>query len=136
LLLAIPPVESARRRIPTGGACRVADPAVTSAGAICVMLWNLRRLFREVIDLRTGLMGERYIGNFLQNSLLRRGSWVVHDISGQDGNIDHALIAPGGVLAVETKTRTKPARDARVGYDGRRILVQGFEHDREPQRRD
>src|SRR5207247_620058 len=48
-------------------------------------------------------------------------------------NIDHAVIGPRGVFAVEVKTHTKPAKGKpHVAYDGKRVLVNGFTPDRDP----
>ena len=86
---------------------------------------NVRRL-------QTGLAGERHTGNYLQNSLLRNGYWLIHDIVDDAGNIDHAVIGPGGVFSVETKTRTKRKGENKVTYDGTQILVNGLAPDRDP----
>ncbi len=55
-----------------------------------------------------GYQGELCTGQEL-NQLLRDGCIVFHDVPG-DGpwNIDHVVVAPTGVFAVETKTRRKP----------------------------
>ena len=83
-------------------------------------------------NLKHGLLGERYIGHFLQNAMLRHGYWVVHDICFEDFNIDHALIGPGGVFAIETKVRSKRKGNPKIEYDGDRILVDGIAPDRDP----
>lgn len=79
-----------------------------------------------------GLIGERFVGHFLQNKLLRRGYWIVHDICGDDFNVDHAIIGPGGAFAIETKMRRKPKGDVRIDYDGQQVLVAGHKPDRDP----
>src|SRR5689334_11974907 len=62
------------------------------------------------------------------------GYRVFHDVKGGENfNIDHVLVGPGGVFAVETKTRSKPeGRDAKVVYDGECVRVDGMEPDRDP----
>jgi len=47
-------------------------------------------------------------------------------------NIDHVLIGPSGVFAIETKTRSKRSGNAKVRYDGNRVIVDGWEPDRDP----
>lgn len=54
---------------------------------------------------------------------MRQGAAVFHDLAGDKFNIDHVVIAPQGVFAVETKGYRKPNRDggaadATVIYDG------------------
>lgn len=60
------------------------------------------------------------------NQLLRDGYDVYHDFPAEKFNIDHIIIGPAGVYAVETKARRKPATgdgqfDAKVVYDGRKL---------------
>lgn len=55
----------------------------------------------------TGFRGERAVGGML-DQLMLDGCRVFHDVPGDgDWNIDHVIIAPRGVFAVETKTRRK-----------------------------
>lgn len=74
-------------------------------------LKNLREKLRRV---RLGFDGERYVAEEL-NRLMERGYRVFHDFvvdwhpgEGRTSNIDHVLVGPEGVFAVETKTRSKP----------------------------
>lgn len=55
----------------------------------------------------TGFRGERAVGGML-DQLMLDGCRVFHDVPGDgDWNIDHVIVAPRGVFAVETKTRRK-----------------------------
>jgi hypothetical protein len=94
--------------------------------------YRLLRLRKRVASLHLGLEGEKTIGQFLEAN--RADGWrVFHDIPCHGFNIDHVLIAPQGVFAIETKTFSRPARGKpSVKYDGERILVDGFEPDRNP----
>ena len=52
------------------------------------------------------------------------GYRVYHDFPGDKFNIDHIVVGPPGVFAVETKARSKPTSqdrkaDAKVKYDGK-----------------
>jgi hypothetical protein len=61
------------------------------------------------------------------------GYQVMHDLVVDGFNVDHVLIGPGGIYAVETKTISKPARgECRVTCDGQSILVNGMKPDRDP----
>ncbi|MDW7644416.1 MAG: nuclease-related domain-containing protein [Desulfuromonadales bacterium] len=72
--------------------------------------------------LRLGLEAEMAAGQEL-NHLMLHGCHVFHDFPAEEFNIDHVIVGPSGVLAVETKGRPKPdkgrgAMDAKVIYDG------------------
>lgn len=83
-------------------------------------------------QLRLGIRGEKAVGQFLDD-LRSMGYSVFHDIVSPHGNIDHAIVGPGGVFAIETKTVSKPTdRDAVVSYDGTKIRVDGMVPDRDP----
>jgi hypothetical protein len=104
------------------------------AGVVVLMaVVKARAAVSEIEQLKLGLRGERAIGQLLQSELLPRGYFVLHDICIDNFNIDHVAIGPGGAYAVEVKTRRKPMRgDAQIEYDGVKILVNGYEPDRDP----
>ena len=84
-----------------------------------VQLLNLRR------STRLGYEGEIATGQEL-NRLMFHGYHVYHDFVADNFNIDHIVVGPAGVFAVETKARAKPTSnnrkdDAKVIYDGRFI---------------
>jgi hypothetical protein len=87
---------------------------------------------RKIKMLRLARDGERTVGQYLEG-FRENGYRVLHDIVGDNFNIDHLLIGPKGVFTVETKTMSKPARGkSEIGYDGTQILVNGFKPDRDP----
>lgn len=73
-----------------------------------------------------GFRGERAVGEEL-NKLMLDGCLVFHDVPGDAAwNVDHVVVAPSGVYAIETKTRRKGKcpkgkRDYEVIYDGRSL---------------
>ncbi len=85
-----------------------------------------RRMFRlldQKRNYRLGLLGERSVGEELNHSMLT-GCRVFHDVPNVPyGNIDHVLVAPSGVYAVETKARRKKESAGKaahkVAFDGR-----------------
>lgn len=96
--------------------------------------WKISAATRKMHRLRQGRDGERAVAGILED-LLAQGYKVLHDLKGEGFNVDHLLIGPKGVFTVETKTRTLPARGrGDVHYDGVRVLVNGFEPDRDPVR--
>lgn len=95
-------------------------------------LWHYRRWRAEAPSIRLGLRGERMVGRMLER-LRADGYDVFHDLPGDGFNVDHVLVGPGGVFAVETKTISKPRRGrAEVRYDGQRVLLNGHAPDRDP----
>jgi hypothetical protein len=87
----------------------------------CIALAILTKKSRNY---NLGLMGERAVGEEL-NQLMRDGCFVFHDYPGGDNwNIDHIVVSPAGVFAVETKTRRKRRvikgrMDHEVIFDGK-----------------
>jgi hypothetical protein len=73
-----------------------------------------------------GLLGEQAVAEQLQ-PLFADGYRIFHDVPG-DGkwNIDHVVVGPAGVFAIETKYRTKQPgkaseRDHEAIFDGNKI---------------
>ena len=77
----------------------------------------------ELIRVAFGFQGERHVGEEL-NALMREGFYVFHDLPFDGFNIDHVIVGPPGVYAVETKARRKMINesngkaDYRVIFDG------------------
>ena len=112
-------------------------PWVVTIAALMASLfavWRFVRLRQRFRDLRQGEEGERAVGQFLER-LRETGYQVFHDVIGVNANIDHVLVGSAGTFTIETKTWSKPVRgDARVSFDGERVLVGGHEPDRNPVR--
>lgn len=115
-----------------GGILLVENGAVKIAGLVAfvalqggLILW-LFKVARAFGNYRLGFRGERAVGEEL-NQLLREGCHVFHDVPMEPyGNIDHVVVAPSGVFAVETKTRRKrkaPAgrKEHEIIYDGKTL---------------
>jgi hypothetical protein len=99
---------------------------------IVVQIVKIVRTTREVRNIRLGYEAELAVGQEL-NQLMTKGFRVYHDFPADGFNIDHVVIGPTGVFAVETKGRSKPdtgdgRADARVVYDGKSLA---FPHWRE-----
>jgi hypothetical protein len=65
-----------------------------------------------------GLDGERATGEEL-NQLMKHGYRVYHDMQADKFNIDHIVIGPSGVYALETKYRSKVSGN---GANGARVI--------------
>ncbi len=114
---------------------RKPNPTVYTAMALIFVAYAVVRFLRArpaLRALRLAIDGEKAVGQYLE--LLReQGYKVFHDVLGDGFNIDHVVVGPTGVFSIETKTFSKPTRgEARVAFDGERILVDGQEPDRNP----
>ena len=111
------------------------QPVVMAAVATVAVAWVayvVAGLKKRMRSLRLGLDGEKTVGQFLEANR-KEGWYVLHDIPAVGFNVDHVLIAPQGVFVIETKTYSKPVRgDATAQFDGKRLLVNGFEPERNP----
>ena len=94
--------------------------------------YKYQRHYRLREQARDGLVAERVTGMQL-NRLVAKGCIVLHDIPAEVGNIDHVVIAPQGVFAVETKSFRKPRKNSarqeaahRVEFDGQSLRFPDF----------
>lgn len=86
-------------------------------------LWRVFKLGAELRNHRLGFHGERAVAEEL-NQLLRDNCRVFHDVPMEPyGNIDHVVVAPSGVFAVETKTRRKA--NAQAGKKSHEVVFDG-----------
>jgi hypothetical protein len=67
-------------------------------------IWFMR-LFHIARRLNRGQRGELHVADVL-DELRSEGYKPVHDIVGNGFNIDHVIVGPGGVFAIETKYRS------------------------------
>ena len=75
-----------------------------------------------------GYLGEPIVGERLDD-LRSLGCRVFHDIAETNYNIDHVVIAPNGIFAIETKALSKPIGQSSVVFDGETVtLTDGQPH--------
>ncbi|MEM6428576.1 MAG: nuclease-related domain-containing protein [Deinococcota bacterium] len=97
--------------------------------------------WRKILRLRDARNGERIVAEHL-NQLMADGYTVLHDIPCHESkkrkrkvifNIDHLLVEPAGIFAVETKTMRKldNGKDYKLTFNGKEILRFGkpLKHD-------
>jgi hypothetical protein len=89
---------------------------------VAIVMRKLWRTGERLDKLKAGYDAELAVGQEL-DQLMRQGAFVFHDFPAAGFNIDHVVIAPQGIFAVETKGFTKPNRgkgrpDATVLFDG------------------
>lgn len=109
------------------------NEAMFLAGGALMFAWGLRdyiRHYRAREKVRDGLIAERVTGMQL-NRLISEGCLVMHDLPADGFNIDHVVIAPRGVYAVETKSFRKPKQvgrgdNYRVSFDGTALRFPDF----------
>jgi hypothetical protein len=110
-------------------AARVAPDLAAPAGVTVAagLGWLLRfRSSPDTLAWRRGAAGERRTARLL-TPLERRGWAVLHDLAipNSQANIDHLVIGPGGVVAIDSKQyrgRLRVDRDGMV-WHGRHLLV-------------
>lgn len=109
---------------------RISIDVLFGLGAIIFFSFKIITLFKRINKFRLGYEGEVAIAQEL-NQLMRLGAYVFHDVPADGFNIDHVIVWPKGVFAVETKGRMKPKRnggaeDAKVVFDGQRLQFPGW----------
>lgn len=104
---------------------RIAVFGIAWLGVIVVSTIKLLKHSIRMDALRAGLDAEMAVGQEL-DQLMRQGAVVFHDFPAESFNIDHVVVAPQGVFAVETKGYTKLNKkrgkiDATVVFDGQML---------------
>jgi hypothetical protein len=105
--------------------------SVCAISAIALLIWRVVHIRRKLRPLRLGRHGERVVGQFLEG-FRGRGGRVFHDVPGPDFNVDHVLICPQGIFAVETKTWSLPWPAAKIIARDGELLKAGLKPDRDP----
>ncbi len=91
--------------------------------AAVVVGWQITQVMPERRRLRQGLRAEQATAQEMA-AALAGDNRLIHDVQAGEFNIDHVVITPGGVFAVETKSRLKPPSGndrAKVKYDGKTL---------------
>lgn len=102
---------------------------LTTLAGISWSLWKTLKILRTISTTRRGLEGELATAQLL-TPLLAEGWQLFHDLPMKRGNVDHVLIGPTGVYAIETKYRSKRLslkgkEGAQAEYDGNSIRFAG-----------
>jgi Nuclease-related domain len=105
--------------------------SIMAAAAVTVAVWRIWVIRGRVRQLKQGRDGERVVGQFLER-LREAGGQVFHDIPAEGFNLDHVVISPHGLYAVETKTYSKPWSKATITVDGDCLRIAGRIPDRNP----
>jgi Nuclease-related domain len=97
---------------------------------IGVVLYKIVKALNSRGKLRLGYEGELVTAQEL-HKLMPEGNYVFHDFPAGNFNIDHVVVGPAGVFAIETKTRSKRTlgdntKEAKATYKGNEIEFPGF----------
>lgn len=103
------------------------------SGAVILVAWLIRKIVllrKERKAWEAGYLGELATAQAL-NKLTSHGCLVFHDLPTNRANIDHVVITPKAVFAVETKWRSKGdgKAGAEVRYDGEMLRFPGYRTD-------
>ena len=93
-------------------------PWVFAAAALIVTVIGVKRIYRarvRVKALKLGLAGERAVGQFLEG-LRVGGARILHDIQGDDFNVDHVVVSSRGIYCIETSPRASTTRTYRSSH--------------------
>ena len=112
-----------RKTISLEGSLIIGLPCI---GLTVSFLFRWRRHLEERQNIRIEYEGEVSVGQEL-NRLMLEGYCVYHDFQADDFRIDHIVVGPKGVFAVETKARSRPTTrgqslGAIVEYNGRALI--------------
>ena len=93
-------------------------------------LYKIVKTLNKRSKLRLGYEGELVTAQEL-HKLMPEGNYVYHDFPAGNFNIDHIVVGPAGIFAIETKTRSKRTsgdntREARAEYNGKEIIFPDF----------
>ncbi len=92
------------------------------AGSIWLFRWD-KRTDKLIENLRLGREGEEAVGEAL-DALQAVGARIIHDLQCGAFNIDHVVLHPAGVFAIETKTRSREDKKwSNLSFDGKNVLL-------------
>jgi hypothetical protein len=97
---------------------------------ISAAIWRIFKHAKQRRIANAGLKAELYTAQEL-NRLMALGCTVLHDLPAERFNIDHVVIGPRAVYAVETKSVRKPPVNGKkdhfkVAYDGNTLRFPDF----------
>jgi hypothetical protein len=110
------------------------SPVVFTLLAAIICVYSIKKIVtaRKLrAQLKLARDGEKTVGQSLEE-LRTHGYGVLHDVPGEQFNLDHVIFTPHGIFVVETKTFSKPDGNAKVTFDGQELLVAGRRPSRDP----
>lgn len=112
--------------LPDGAAALRPADYIMVGGAVLVGIWTCFALYKIARDKRTHYQGLRAEMATAQEvtAALMGNQRLINDVVGEGFNIDHVVVSPAGVFAIETKSRRKLAvgnGSPKVSYDGKSL---------------
>jgi hypothetical protein len=106
-------------RVPVSGIILI----ISACAIFAYVLFKQMKLIKKRQKYREALNGEMATAQLLE-PVIAGGGRVFHDVQATGFNIDHVVVAPEGVFAIETKHRLKSTNGlaselAKVRYDGK-----------------
>ena len=104
-------------------------PLIAGLGACSFFAFRATKTLRAYANHRLGMLGEQVVGQILDR-LSSDTIRVFHDLEviepgKKPWNVDHVVLTPAGVFAIETKARRKPKDTAPDAQQGHRITFDG-----------
>ncbi|MEO5913821.1 MAG: nuclease-related domain-containing protein [Luteolibacter sp.] len=104
---------------------------ITGFLACSMLLYRAARTITSAVNYRLGLLGEQVVGQIL-DQLSCDALHVFHDLEVKEPgnkpwNIDHIVVTPAGVFAIETKTRRKPREVSSDGQQSHKVVFDGHQ---------
>jgi len=94
--------------------------------------YKLINIRKKTNQLKLARDGEKVVGQHLDH-LREHGARVLHDIIGNNFNVDHVIISEKGIFVVDTKTYKKPIKgEAIVRVQNSEVYVNNYKVDRNP----
>lgn len=103
------------------------NPVVFGIVAVVIVVYSsvkIGKMLKRLRNDRMGQTGEREVAQTI-DKLILQGSTIYHDVLAPGFNIDHVVISPRGIFAIETKTYSKPA-NGKVEFDGEKVILTGY----------
>jgi hypothetical protein len=102
---------------------------VLALGSIIYLSYKDIRIFRKRNRLRLAYECEVAVGQDLHNEL-NSGFRIFHDFPAKNFNIDHIAVGPTGVFAIETKGRSRSAKNENnnweIIFNGKSLIFPGW----------
>ncbi|MFA5214532.1 nuclease-related domain-containing protein [Sulfuricurvum sp.] len=90
--------------------------------------YKITQIRSKLTNLRQGRDGEKIVGQSLEN-LRSHGAKILHDIKGNNFNIDHVVVSTKGIYLIETKTYSKPIKGkTEILFNGEQLLFNGVSY--------
>jgi len=93
--------------------------------AVTATFFKIRADKQSIKNYRQGESGEIAVGQYLDR-MRSDGAHILHDIPGNDFNLDHVIMSPKGLFVIETKTWSKQDGGKEVvSFDGDSLSING-----------